>query len=334
MVTINDIAKYCNVSGATVSYVLSGKGAEHRISLSTQNQILNAAEELGYTRKQINSSNNLKIAVYFMYKELEMTIPPLIYGISNVISSEVLPIDLIIRPYDLGQLSDYKYLWKNGGCNAAIIVAAGIKDLQFLESNKPSVPVVLLNRDLPGYSSVSIDHEEAGRLTAEHAISVGGSDIAVVLNPSTLYGFNLRSSTIFKICEERGINIKDNLFYGNNQIDTGYEIGWEMVRKNKLHKVIICMYDMVAMGIISALNGSRNIRRKRRTCYSHKFRSFISRRSLYAAYNGSRSKNERHIGAMSETCHSACPADNNGTSKNYRATVYYLSSIIAYGFAF
>ena len=254
MVTINDIAKYCNVSGATVSYVLSGKGAEHRISLSTQNQILNAAEELGYTRKQINSSNNLKIAVYFMYKELEMTIPPLIYGISNVISSEVLPIDLIIRPYDLGQLSDYKYLWKNGGCNAAIIVAAGIKDLQFLESNKPSVPVVLLNRDLPGYSSVSIDHEEAGRLTAEHAISVGGSDIAVVLNPSTLYGFNLRSSTIFKICEERGINIKDNLFYGNNQIDTGYEIGWEMVRKNKLHKVIICMYDMVAMGIISALN--------------------------------------------------------------------------------
>ena len=254
MVTINDIAKYCNVSGATVSYVLSGKGAEHRISLSTQNQILNAAEELGYTRKQINSSNNLKIAVYFMYKELEMTIPPLIYGISNVISSEVLPIDLIIRPYDLGQLSDYQYLWKKGGCNAAIIVAAGIKDLQFLESNKPSVPVVLLNRDLPGYSSVSIDHEEAGRLTAEHAISVGGSDIAVVLNPSTLYGFNLRSSTIFKICEERGINIKDNLFYGNNQIDTGYEIGWEMVRKNKLHKVIICMYDMVAMGIISALN--------------------------------------------------------------------------------
>mgnify|MGYP003182508773 FL=1 len=57
MVTINDIAKYCNVSGATVSYVLSGKGAEHRISLSTQNQILNAAEELGYTRKQINSSS-------------------------------------------------------------------------------------------------------------------------------------------------------------------------------------------------------------------------------------------------------------------------------------
>ena len=254
MVTINDIAKYCNVSSATVSYVLSGKGDEHRIAVSTQKRILDAADELGYTRKQVSDSNHLKIAVYFMYKELEMTIPPLIYGISNVISSEILPIDLVIRPYELGQLSDYKYLWKGGGCNAAVIVAAGAKDLNFLETHMPSVPIVLLNRDLPGYSSVSIDHDEAGRLTAEHAIAVGGNDIAMVLNPSTLYGLNLRSASILKVCEEKGIDIKNNLFYGNNQIDTGYEIGWDMIRKNKLHKVIICMYDMVAMGIISALN--------------------------------------------------------------------------------
>ena len=101
---------------------------------------------------------------------------------------------------------------------------------------------------------MSIDHDEAGRLTAEHAIAVGGNDIAMVLNPSTLYGLNLCSASILKVCEEKGIDIKNNLFYGNNQIDTGYEIGWDMIRKNKLHKVIICMYDMVAMGIISALN--------------------------------------------------------------------------------
>lgn len=254
MVTINDIAKRCNVSTATVSYVLSGKGADHRIAVNTQKRILDTANELGYARKQINDTNHLKIAVYFMYKELEMTIPPLIYGISNVISSEILPIDLVIRPYELGQLCDYKYLWKEGGCNAAVIVAAGVKDLKFLETHIPTVPIVLLNRELPGYSSVSIDHEEAGKLAAEHAISVGGDDIAMVLNPSTLYGLNLRSASILKICEERGIDIKNNLFYGNNQIDTGYEIGWNMIRKNQLHKVIICMYDMTAMGIISALN--------------------------------------------------------------------------------
>ncbi len=254
MVTINDIAKYCNVSSATVSYVLSGKGDKHRIATNTQKRIFDAANVLGYTRKQTNDSNHIKIGVYFMYKELEMTIPPLIYGISNVISSEVLPVDVVIRPYELGQLCDYKYLWGSGGCNAAVIVAAGAKDLKFLESHIPSVPTVLLNRDIPGYSSVSIDHEEAGRLTAKHAISVGGSDIAMVLNPSTLYGLNRRSASVLKTCEEKGIDIKNNLFYGNNQIDTGYEIGWNMIRKNELHKVIICMYDMTAMGIISALN--------------------------------------------------------------------------------
>ncbi len=254
MVTINDIAKYCNVSSATVSYVLSGKGDEHRIAAGTQKRITDAANLLGYARKQLSDSSHLKIAVYFMYKELEMTIPTLIYGISNVISSEVLPIDIVVRPYELGQLCDYKYLWNGGSCDAAVVIAAGLKDLKFLETNMPSVPTVLLNRDLPGFSSVSIDHDEAGRLTAEHAIAVGGNDIAMVLNPTTLYGLNLRSAAILKICEEKGIDIKNNLFYGNNQIDTGYEIGWNMIRKNELHKVIICMYDMTAMGIISALN--------------------------------------------------------------------------------
>ena len=254
MSTIYDIAKFCNVSSATVSYVLSGRGDEHRIAPSTQKRITDAADMLGYSRRQTHDTKRIKVAVYFMYKEFEMTISTLISGIGNVISSEVVPIDLLIRPYEIGQLSGQKVLWHGSECQSAIIVAAGVKDIDYLKSHTPSVPVVLLNRELPGYSSISIDHEEAGRLAATHAISVGGSDIALVLNPLPLYGLNLRSATILRICKENGINIENNLFYGNNQIDTGYELGWDMIRKNKLHKVIICIYDMVAMGIISALN--------------------------------------------------------------------------------
>ena len=51
-----------------------------------------------------------------------------------------------------------------------------------------------------------------------------------------------------------GVNMQDRVFFSDNSIDAGYELGWEMVRKNKLSKVILCVYDMVALGIMSALN--------------------------------------------------------------------------------
>ena len=196
--TVYDIAKLCNLSTATVSYVLSGRGNEHRIAPSTQKKILEAAEALGYSRKPANTQKRIKIAVYFMYSELEMIMPNVITGISNVISSEILPIDLIIRPYELNQLSNQSELWHNNECQAAIIVAAAKSDLDYLQTHEPIVPIDTLKTN--------------------------------------------------------GANIEDNLFYSNNKINDGYELGWDMIRKNKLQKVIICVSDMVAMGIISALN--------------------------------------------------------------------------------
>ena len=215
---------------------------------------MDAAEALGYSRKPANTQKRIKIAVYFMYSELEMLMPNVITGISNVISSEVLPIDLIIRPYELNQLSNQSELWHNNECQAAIIVAAAKSDLDYLQTHEPVVPSVLFNLTLDKYSSVTIDHKEAGILAAKHAISVGGTDISLVLNPVALYGLNLRAAAIIDTLKDNGVNIENNLFYSNNKINDGYELGWDMIRKNKLQKVIICVSDMVAMGIISALN--------------------------------------------------------------------------------
>ena len=44
MATLKDIADICGVSTATVSYVLSGRGTEKRITEQTQQEIRKAAE--------------------------------------------------------------------------------------------------------------------------------------------------------------------------------------------------------------------------------------------------------------------------------------------------
>ena len=46
-VKLKDIAEQCGTSVATVSYVLSGKGVESRISSEMQELIFDTAERLG-----------------------------------------------------------------------------------------------------------------------------------------------------------------------------------------------------------------------------------------------------------------------------------------------
>ncbi len=55
------------------------------------------------------------------------------------------------------------------------IVLTGINadDIEYLVKNKPKIPVVVVNREIPGFSSVSIDNEETGRIAALHAIQNG-----------------------------------------------------------------------------------------------------------------------------------------------------------------
>lgn len=253
MATIYDIAKHCGISAATVSYVLSGQGQARRISAATQQKVFDAAHELGYDKFHPQRQGNPLITIYWRQHHMEMTMPPLINGINNVLATEISPVDVAIRPFQEGYLSDQHSLWQAGSSDAAIILGTSASDLAYLQEHQTKVPTILFNRDLPGYSSVTIDHVEAGTLAAQHAINKGGKSLALVLDTSELYGLANRGKAILDVCRDNGIDMRSNLFYCNSGIDAGYEMGWEMIRKNQLRKVIICVNDMVALGIISAL---------------------------------------------------------------------------------
>ena len=66
MATLKDIADICGVSTATVSYVLSGRGTEKRITEQTQQEIRKAAESLDYEYKGRNKAVlKYRVTVYF-----------------------------------------------------------------------------------------------------------------------------------------------------------------------------------------------------------------------------------------------------------------------------
>lgn len=261
-VTVYDIAERCGVSASTVSYVLSGQGAKRRIAAATQERVRLTAEEMGYRRIRTAplptalsaSANPPTISVYWPQRDFEMCMPSLTSGLNTALSAELSPINLSIHPYDQGQLSAQESIWEDSSSDAVLIVAGSSEDLEYLREHPVPKPAVLLNRDLPGYSSVTVDHLEAGRLAAVHAMRCGKENISLVLNPNAPYSLVSRGQRIIEICQENHVDLRNRLYYCENRIDDGYELGWVLVRKNKLSKVIICAYDMVGLGIISALN--------------------------------------------------------------------------------
>lgn len=270
MATIYDIAAKCGVSASTVSYVLSGQGERRRISPETQDRVRAAAGELGYTARKRRSAAGPRegatpvIAVYWPRRDFEMCMPPLTQGLNNALSASSRTVNISIRPYDQGCLGTL-LADQPPACDIMLFVAGQRDDLDWLEAHPPGVPAVLLNRSLPGYSSVSVDHREAARLAAEHALRLGGPDVTLVMNTVDYYGLTSRSGRMAELLREGGWEPEGRTLCCANRIDDGYDLGREMIRDGRLSRVILCAYDMVGLGILSAL-GEAGIQAGREVC--------------------------------------------------------------------
>ena len=223
MATLSEIAEKCGVSTATVSYVMSGKGEEKRISPAMQELIRSTAEQLGYKRSSGSSAPvQPRIAVFWPQRSIETTLLSVINGINTAAYLDPIPVSINICPYESNHLADQPMLWSAKEFDAALVVSANSDDLAALRSTPTKIPTVIVNRSVPGYPCVTVDHAETGQIAAVHSICKGGDSVGLVLNPGSYEGMNLRANAFLRTCREYGVDISRNVFYCDNTIDAGY----------------------------------------------------------------------------------------------------------------
>ena len=250
--TLKDIAAECGTSIATVSYVLSGHGEERRISAAMQERVVRAAEKLNYDiASRGRTSGRPGIAVYWPQKQMDALLPSVITGINNAISMAPMMVDVVIHPFEMGCLADQNTLWMPGRCGASVVISAADEDIAALERNKTPFPTVLLNRTAENCSSVSIDHEEAGRLAAEFAIERGGDDVTLVVPNIVVAGPSFRSRAVLDTFDDRGRKPRETIACGI-EINDGYALGWKLVLDKRVPSVVLSICDTVALGISEA----------------------------------------------------------------------------------
>lgn len=253
MPTLKDIAEKCGTSTATVSYVLSGRGTEKRVSAKMQQLITSTAEAMDYRPRGRNrAALKYRVVVYFPLNDLKMLLPSFWDGFNSAVNVETASIDIILRPFEQNKLHLQRELWNEEKHSAAVIISPGGLDLATLAETHTAIPAVLLNRTLPDYASVSFDQLESGRMAAKHAMKKGGNSISLV-SAKPLFGLTWRGNAVLDCCRSNGVNIENNVFYADTSISAGYELGRKLIAEKRLTKVIVCTYDMTALGISSAL---------------------------------------------------------------------------------
>ncbi len=270
-VTSTDIAKAAGVSQSTVSMVLNKK---YNVSFSkeTVEKVERAAEELGYVpqkRKAHRQSKKEKLLVVFCSNLTNPYYVMLLQGIESRAKEQGFGLFVCNTQRDLRMEERYlKMMW-------------GLKPLGIIYTCNPShcfmglveelsrqIPVAIINNqnEKLNVDAVELDNSKLGRMMAKHLLELGHRKVAYIAPPLTTRQKqrSKRVEGFLKKFEEAGIKedviikaAKEEIDSDVAHIDSEYKIGFELTQEllseTKDITAIVGLNDMIAFGILDAL---------------------------------------------------------------------------------
>jgi len=203
--TIHDVAALSGVAASTVSRALSTPG---RVNFRTRARIEAAATELRYVpnaqAKALSSGQTKAVAV-------------LVADITNPFFFDIIRgTQLQLKAAGYTQLlvdteeSDEVEINTVGQLRQTadgIIMTAPRLDDDALATAAVSMPIVAINRDIPGVASVMLDTPTATNQALDHLISLGHTHVAYLSGPDTSSSSQHRWAALAAAAEERRVTV-------------------------------------------------------------------------------------------------------------------------------
>lgn len=255
--TIQDVARFAQVSSATVSRALT---SPERVSEATRLRITEAVLATGYTVNQTARSLRLRAA-----KTILIAIP----NIGNPFYSTILDAvvqDAAERGYGvlvanrlggdptLG-LKDYFYSNRADGLllfDASLDVEA-LQDLPLVKGNRP---LVLSCDDIPNapLDMVMTDNRDAADAAVQHLIDLGHKKIGTVRSRTTPNVVSERHAGFERALDRAGLPIRqDWIWQGDHAIGGGIAAAESWLALDERPTGLFCGNDETAIGFIARL---------------------------------------------------------------------------------
>lgn len=263
--TISDIAKATGYSKTAVSFAFN---FPERISKETREKILRTAKELNFSPDPVarNFSRGKYMTIGFLLPQRLET------SLSNPYTQDVIKgIGCICEEhgYTLTLIPPLHSSISEAIKNATVdgLIAMGFffnKNINEAFSLRKLPAVVIDGIGDNDMVSVGIDDIAASELAMNKAIECGHRDIAIITLPDDAYAFSTPEEAT-TICKKRKLGYMNSMI--NHGLDThdaliesckatledGKETAKRILRNNNRPTCIICMSDIVALGVISEL---------------------------------------------------------------------------------
>ncbi len=256
-ITITEIARVANVSSATVSLVLNGKG---RISEKTREKVKNAMQELGFIRDQsavnlrLGSSQLIGVVVNDIsnpfFAELTATL-------EQTVSTEGY---LIIVANSADDPERQRHILSamvgHGVAGLVVSPSAGTTSADFDFIRQREIPCVICVRELTGsgFDFVGADDYSGACMAVEHLYALGHRRIAFLGGVMGTSTWSFRKSGFLAAMEQLGGEVDDSLIMpGGTNREFGRRAAAMLLALKEPVTGAICHNDIVAIGVCAGL---------------------------------------------------------------------------------
>lgn len=262
MASIREIAAQANVSQATASFVLNGRGDQYRISRETQQRVMEAARALDYrpniSARRLRSNGETVapiIALFWTTDPRSQLIGRYMRGIQHALGGLDMEYELLVQPYHGSRLHENKSLTTGTRFNGAIIALPTEEDERFLAEADIKVPLVLHQRDSSRYCSVNVDSYRSGRGIAELFAARGHTRIGLLVPTLSSSAVRQRMQGFLDGCAASGIPVQESLVrHGEFTEEGGYLLTKSLFRQPDKPTALFCISDQMAVGALYALH--------------------------------------------------------------------------------
>lgn len=248
-VTTHDVAKRAGVSQPTVSLVLS-KNVRARVSPQTRERVLEAARELGYVPNVVARSlvRSRSYAIGVIVPDLRNPFFAEVVSGAERVASEAGYAVLLCETREIPRDRHIQALLERQ-VDGIMVDAIGAASLP--EPMMAGVNLVLIDEPPDRWPGVASDAAGAGRLAAEHLLSLGHKRFGFLGPATNVHAIRMRERGFVAALAEKGIRLESPMLRRVAATAAGGQNGMRaLLDLESPPTAVFCSNDLVAAGAL------------------------------------------------------------------------------------
>ena len=254
-ITLKELAAMLELSQSTVSRIVNGEGAAHRIAEETRKRVLHAAALYGYTANALARSLRQKRTY-----TIGVIVPEISEGYSTAVISGVE--DELLKDGFFYFVVSHRHHPELLSGYPRMMLARSVEGIIAIDTTiEEELPVPLVSvsghKQREGVINIELDHAQAAHLALSHLQSLGHRQIAFIKGQAFSSDTNPRWKAIVAEARALGLTVDPHLVAQLQSPEPGPGPGMEVTRHllqtGRPFTAIFAFNDLTAIGAILAL---------------------------------------------------------------------------------